>query len=174
MVFINKMKIPQIPPVTFRSSILQYISIYIGNYIYLKTGFSTKEGTKASIQSRRLPKIHYNSAACYNFWYHLMGDNIGTINIYKLEVTLYSKSKPVLLWTKSGDQGSNWNHGRFTVTPSRMRYYKGYQVRSAHSVSKFPFARHQLTLRLFPTASPNNSHFASFGATLDQRPPSSI
>ena len=46
---------------------------------------------------------------CFQFYYHMFGKNIGTLNIY--QKGFKSNSKPALLWTRSGDLGNVWKYG---------------------------------------------------------------
>ncbi|XP_070567019.1 MAM and LDL-receptor class A domain-containing protein 2-like [Ptychodera flava] len=51
--------------------------------------------------------------SCLTFWYHMYGDTIGALNIY-----IYSGSTPILLWSKSGNQGDVWRQGQVSVYSS--------------------------------------------------------
>ena len=87
------------------------LTYLLGNYVYLKTAPPRKENDKAVIVSHTYPRTT-GKGVCFNFWYHLMGKDIGTINIYIIQKY---QTKRLKLWTRSGDQGKIWKHGRVTI-----------------------------------------------------------
>ena len=50
---------------------------------------------------------------CLEFWYHMLGSNMGTLNVY-----IKDKVRTSQIWTKSGNQGSLWQKGRVTLKSS--------------------------------------------------------
>ncbi|XP_077378927.1 MAM and LDL-receptor class A domain-containing protein 1 isoform X1 [Festucalex cinctus] len=47
---------------------------------------------------------------CLMFWYYMEGNAVGQLNVY-----LRTADTPVKLWSRSGNQGSRWRHGRVTL-----------------------------------------------------------
>ncbi|XP_034411292.1 MAM and LDL-receptor class A domain-containing protein 2 [Cyclopterus lumpus] len=48
---------------------------------------------------------------CLMFWYYMEGSEVGELSVYLQTLD----GKGVLLWTRSGDQGKHWRHGRVTL-----------------------------------------------------------
>ena len=47
--------------------------------MYIETSYPRKQGQKARLLS---PSYTDNSDICVQFWYHMYGDGIGTLNVY--------------------------------------------------------------------------------------------
>lgn len=56
---------------------------------------------------------------CLMFWYYMEGSGVGQLSVYLQ--TLDNHGSPAKLWTRSGDQGKHWRHGRVTLS-SRTPY----------------------------------------------------
>lgn len=56
---------------------------------------------------------------CLMFWYYMEGSGVGDLRVYLQSPD--NSSQSVLLWTRSGDQGKHWRHGRVTIS-SRTPY----------------------------------------------------
>ncbi|XP_043930192.1 MAM domain-containing glycosylphosphatidylinositol anchor protein 2 [Protopterus annectens] len=93
-----------------------------GFFMYIETSRPREEGEKARLLSPLFnvaPKNPYgatNTAYCLEFYYHMCGKHIDTLNVYlqlKGQTTLDS---PV--WTLSGNQGSQWNHANVSIQPT--------------------------------------------------------
>ena len=50
---------------------------------------------------------------CLNFWYHMHGSNIGTLNVLVDGSTV---------WTRKGNQGNSWKRAEITIR--RTMHYK--------------------------------------------------
>uniref|UniRef100_A0A8C4IDF4 MAM domain-containing protein n=1 Tax=Dicentrarchus labrax TaxID=13489 RepID=A0A8C4IDF4_DICLA len=50
---------------------------------------------------------------CLMFWYYMEGSEVGELNVYLQTLDNNRRSAP--LWTRSGDQGKHWRHGRVTL-----------------------------------------------------------
>ncbi|XP_076601190.1 MAM and LDL-receptor class A domain-containing protein 1 [Chaetodon auriga] len=50
---------------------------------------------------------------CLIFWYYMEGSEVGELSIYLQ--TPDSERRSAKLWTRSGDQGKHWRHGRVTL-----------------------------------------------------------
>ncbi|TKS79616.1 LDL-receptor class A domain-containing protein 2 Skeletal organic matrix MAM and [Collichthys lucidus] len=56
---------------------------------------------------------------CLMFWYYMEGNEVGELSVY-LQTTENSHSAP--LWSRKGDQGRHWRHGRVTLLSSNSPY----------------------------------------------------
>ncbi|XP_066300036.1 MAM and LDL-receptor class A domain-containing protein 1-like [Branchiostoma lanceolatum] len=79
-----------------------------GYYAYIETSAPRQPNDKARLQT---PMYLATPASCFQFWYHMYGANIGTLNVY-----LKTGSSNTLLWTKSGDNDDVWRLGYVTVS----------------------------------------------------------
>lgn len=78
--------------------------------MYIETSLPRRRGQKA-----RLKSPSYKSLAggkCFQFWYHMYGKDIGTLNVYTKTA---SSSLDSLVWGRTGDQGNRWKVAQFTV-----------------------------------------------------------
>ncbi|EDO47787.1 predicted protein [Nematostella vectensis] len=86
-----------------------------GYYMYIETSYPRKPGDKAWFLS---PTYSKTSGKCLNFYYHMSGSHIGSLNIYvKSGLDLGTK-----VWNMTGDQGNMWRHGRATVSSPANAY----------------------------------------------------
>ncbi|XP_064635154.1 MAM and LDL-receptor class A domain-containing protein 1-like [Lineus longissimus] len=90
-----------------------------GHYLYLESSPPAKEGDKAVITS---PPITGISDMCLQFWYHMFGHGIGTINVY----TKVAENMPELIFSNSGNQGNRWLKGEATILSATVS--QGYQL----------------------------------------------
>ena len=44
---------------------------------------------------------------CLQFWYHMYGSHIGTLNV-QIKRMVGGKPTYILMWSKSGDNGNRW------------------------------------------------------------------
>ena len=51
---------------------------------------------------------------CLMFWYYMEGNEVGELSVYLQTAENQRHSAP--LWTRSGDQGKHWRHGRVTLS----------------------------------------------------------
>ncbi len=58
------------------------------------------------------------SVSCFTFWYHMYGNSIGSLNIYKQAV----RGQKELLWKLGGDRGNKWFSGQVTADFSVKQY----------------------------------------------------
>lgn len=63
---------------------------------------------------------------CLMFWYYMEGIDVGELHIY-LE-TFENSRETAPLWTRKGNQGKHWRHGRVTLQSNAP-----YQVSVLHS-----------------------------------------
>lgn len=52
--------------------------------------------------------------ACISFWFHMYGNNIGTLNVYTAQGG--SNGSPV--WSRQRNQGNRWNLAQISINPS--------------------------------------------------------
>ncbi|KAH3880088.1 MAM and LDL-receptor class A domain-containing protein 1-like [Dreissena polymorpha] len=72
-----------------------------GKFLYLESSAPSKECDKAWYQSGIIQPGFY-APVCVQFWYHMYGADIGSLNIY---IATGSQLPGKLLWTVSGNQG---------------------------------------------------------------------
>ncbi len=71
-----------------------------GHYIYIETSFPAKENDTARIISEHL----INGQGCLSLWYHMYGEDIGSLVIYTS-----TKSNPMTEVNRiTGEQGNQW------------------------------------------------------------------
>ncbi|XP_052278788.1 SCO-spondin-like isoform X3 [Dreissena polymorpha] len=85
-----------------------------GRYVYLESSAPSKECDKAWYQSGII-QPGFNAPACVQFWYHMHGADIGSLNIY---MATGSQLPGKLLWTVSGNQGDVWKSGHVPLSYS--------------------------------------------------------
>ena len=106
-----------------------HASLSSGFYMYTESSSPRSRGQKARLIS---PKAAATQGKCLTFYYHMNGNNMGTLSIYKMRNNrLYT---PV--WTVGGSQGDIWQPAQVTMTSST-----DFQVRRSFSlpVSLSPF-----------------------------------
>lgn len=77
--------------------------------MYIETSLPRKLNDKAWFLSPQYPAAP--NGKCLNFWYHMSGSHIGTMNVYiKDGLTIGTK-----VWNETGDQGNFWLHARAPI-----------------------------------------------------------
>jgi len=56
------------------------------------------------------------SAACLDFWYHMKGSNMGTLNVYIEDDTTFARKQ---VGTKPGEQGPDWRNWKIKLSSSQ-------------------------------------------------------
>lgn len=74
-----------------------------GSYLFVEASPPRKPGERARIATPLSAKA---SGQCLQFWYHMYGKDMGTLQVHAIDNRTMTTSK--LLWTKSGDQGKIW------------------------------------------------------------------
>lgn len=59
---------------------------------------------------------------CLMFWYYMEGRAVGELSVY---LQTSPTNTPVQLWTRRGDQGNHWRHGRVTLFSPDASYRVG-------------------------------------------------
>ena len=89
----------------------------VGYYYYIEVSSPRKLGDKARIIS---PDYQPSTKPqCFNFYYHMWGSHIGTLNVYSQA----NNDNKTLLWTKTTDQGNQWSKGQATL-PAQTGTFK--------------------------------------------------
>ena len=57
---------------------------------------------------------------CLMFFYYMEGSGVGELNVYLQTPDNHRRS--AALWTRSGDQGKHWRHGRVTLRSPNTQY----------------------------------------------------
>ena len=68
------------------------------------SGFS--QGDTAQLSS----PYYYKKYQCLQFWYHMYGSSIGTLNVYTAQFFFQRLS-----WTKTGNQGNEWRKAQVSL-----------------------------------------------------------
>ena len=76
------------------------------------------KGAKARLLSPRYPATQ---RSCLQFWYHMYGRTIGTLNVY-VRGTAWSINK---VWSKTGNDTNAWNVAQVSIS-SQYRYQVGW------------------------------------------------
>ncbi|EDO39437.1 predicted protein, partial [Nematostella vectensis] len=79
---------------------------FTGKYIYIESSQPAQRGQRAQILGPRLC-----GEMCMQFYYHMYGHQIGTLNIYK-RIGLKNLDR---IWTLSGEQGQDWNEALISI-----------------------------------------------------------
>nr|XP_028606857.1 neuropilin-1 isoform X1 [Podarcis muralis]XP_028606858.1 neuropilin-1 isoform X1 [Podarcis muralis] len=88
-----------------------------GNFIYSQAD----ENQKGKVARLISPIINpQNSAVCMTFWYHMLGEQVGTLRI-KLRYQTHREYDQVL-WMLAGNQGNSWKEGRVLLHKSAKHY----------------------------------------------------
>ena len=73
-----------------------------GYYMYIETSFPRKPNDKAWLISPKYTPAP--NGKCFNFWYHMSGRHIGSLNVYLKDSIRLGK----MVWNETGNQGSSW------------------------------------------------------------------
>ncbi|CAH3118157.1 unnamed protein product [Pocillopora meandrina] len=88
-----------------------------GNYLFIETSLPRRRGDRARLESEVFPATPSNGR-CMQFWYHMNGSHIGTLNVY---MRVYGQSE-TKLWSLSGDQGTAWKAARLQILSGGRHY----------------------------------------------------
>ncbi|XP_020619343.1 MAM and LDL-receptor class A domain-containing protein 1-like [Orbicella faveolata] len=79
-----------------------------GYFMYTETSSPRQQGDNAKLNS---PKLQFSGNMCLQFFYHMYGSTMGTLNVEVNGVNVFSKS---------GDQGKIWHEAKKDVNLSGM------------------------------------------------------
>ena len=72
--------------------------------MFIETSLPRKPGDKAHLLS---PKYPGTNGQCLQFWYHMYGRHIGTLNV-RIRRLVQGKPTYFLQWSRTGDHGNRW------------------------------------------------------------------
>ncbi|KFM70445.1 MAM and LDL-receptor class A domain-containing protein, partial [Stegodyphus mimosarum] len=78
-----------------------------GYFMYIRADTYLKKGDKAHLVSL---KQDPTEKRCFNFWYHMYGQDVGTLNII-----IRTDTGNSTIWRKSDSQGNAWKSGMRTI-----------------------------------------------------------
>ncbi|KAJ8050665.1 MAM and LDL-receptor class A domain-containing protein 2 [Holothuria leucospilota] len=79
-----------------------------GYYMLIEAN-NKSPGDKAWFVSDRIPPT---AGRCFDFWYHMYGSAVDTLNLYQQNV---NSINPSLIWTKTGNLGNVWLNAKVTL-----------------------------------------------------------
>lgn len=94
--------------------LIQFI-FHAGYYLYIETSGFIPAGANAYLLSPQYQPASRTGGKCLQFWYHMYGSSIGSLNIYVKTGTAYPGRQ---MWTRSGNQGNQWLIGQVSITTS--------------------------------------------------------
>ena len=82
--------------------------LHTGYYMYIETSSPRSKGHKAWLVS---PQFKSTNGRCLQFWYHMYGATIGTLNVLLLQ----NKTRSSPIWSLSSSQGNLWRIAQVTL-----------------------------------------------------------
>jgi hypothetical protein len=79
--------------------------------VYIETSGPHRQGDKAWLVSETIPRPRISTGDCINFYYHMYGSGIGTLNVYVKPVSR-PMTNMTLVWSLSGNHDNVWLFGR--------------------------------------------------------------
>lgn len=98
-----------------KNCLLHFWGFWTGTYAYIETSAPRALNDKAQLRSETFRNNRGNK--CLQFWYNMMGRNVGTLNVYIVQNNIKT-----LKWTISGQQANQWNQGRLPVPITRKSF----------------------------------------------------
>ena len=98
-----------------------------GWYIYVESS-DQNQGDEARISS---PFMQTTTQQCLQFWFHMFGDTVDTLNVYSRRTDAGASSLGTLVWTRNGEQSDQWMQGQVHVAES-----VNFQVKNLQTGSK--------------------------------------
>ena len=93
-----------------------------GYYVFIETSLPRSPNDTARIESAMIPATQLK---CLQFWYHMYGPHVDTLNVY----TKRNNQLGSPVWTLSGTHGDKWRHAVVSLTVSSK-----FQVRDRNKV----------------------------------------
>ena len=78
--------------------------------MHIETSYPRRQGDKARLTSPSYAPV--NGGQCFQFWYHMYGSDINTLNIF----IKTGSSIGIPVWSRSGDRGNVWKIAQVPVT----------------------------------------------------------
>lgn len=85
--------------------------------MFIETSYPRKRGDRAHLEST-IFQATSGQGSCMNFFYHMSGAGIGTLNVY-MRIIGQSMTK---LWTQTGNKGNTWYEGQLPVKSAGKSY----------------------------------------------------
>ncbi|GFR70367.1 MAM and LDL-receptor class A domain-containing protein 2-like, partial [Elysia marginata] len=85
-----------------------------GYYVYVEASTPQKPGDRAVLMSASV--LPTKTDMCLNFWYHMFGLDIETLNVYLVT----DKTNFTRIWTRSASQGNVWKLGQAPVSSNKI------------------------------------------------------
>ncbi|XP_028391081.1 mast cell tryptase-like [Dendronephthya gigantea] len=82
--------------------------LFSGWFMYLETSAPRLNKEKARLVSPELNSSNHN---CMQFFFHMLGDHVNTLNVYLKRTGVNDK----LIWTRLGDQGNTWREAQVAL-----------------------------------------------------------
>ncbi|XP_070566390.1 MAM and LDL-receptor class A domain-containing protein 1-like [Ptychodera flava] len=79
-----------------------------GGYIFIESSNPRVENDTARIESSTLSNT---ANLCLQFWYHMYGPDVGTLNVYIQENSIRGNA----VWTRKGTHGDVWHYGYYNL-----------------------------------------------------------
>jgi len=93
--------------------------------MYIETSYPIKTGQKARILSQDFAPT---TRRCVDFWFHMYGATVGTLNIYVKTGLGNSTKSESIIWALSGNFGDQWMNGQAPIQSTQR-----YQVSFSHA-----------------------------------------
>ncbi|GBM91293.1 MAM and LDL-receptor class A domain-containing protein 2 [Araneus ventricosus] len=78
-----------------------------GYFMYISASWMYRKGQKAHLVSL---KQKATEKRCFNFWYHMYGEDVGTLNLI-----VRTDAGNTTVWSKTNSQGNAWKQGMRTI-----------------------------------------------------------
>ncbi|KAH3887714.1 hypothetical protein DPMN_011733 [Dreissena polymorpha] len=92
-----------------------------GYYLYIEASAPRQPGDLARITTPSFQNTATGSF-CLSFWYHMYGNNIGSLNVY-----LQDGGSKTNVFTRTGNQVNFWLYRSVTVNPSSPQFSVSFQ-----------------------------------------------
>ncbi|KAK7098916.1 hypothetical protein V1264_003131 [Littorina saxatilis] len=102
-----------------------------GGYMFMESSAPRHTGDKIWLVSQPFPAFT-SKTKCFNFWFHMYGAGIGTLNVY-MDST--DNTTHMLLWSQHDSKGDNWLQGQMPLPPQSKEYqirFEGVKGSSAY------------------------------------------
>lgn len=105
----------------YLSALMDLLIFFLGTYAFIETSAPQKPGDTAWLVSEMFPA---SLQRCIQFWYHMAGADIGTLNVYMRgqNNTMYR------IWTLSGEQGRQGSSNVWMSGQAPLQSTVDYQV----------------------------------------------
>ena len=81
-----------------------------GVFLFIEASYPSRVGQRAMLESQ-LFQATPSYGLCLNFWYHMYGRQMGSLNVYAYSIS----NETTLLWALDGDKGNEWRNGRVNI-----------------------------------------------------------